>query len=106
LSAFSPGASRLIERHTSPAAAGQPPTHFDRYPPGRGQLAVFPRCSRLTYQFRYARRSHLEIQPADPAAAGRKPRYLWDRTLVTASNKKFKLRQMPKNRHRPEQLLP
>jgi hypothetical protein len=49
--------------------------------PGRGQLAVFPRCSLLTYQFRYARHSRLEKQPTDPAAAGRKPCYLWDETL-------------------------
>jgi hypothetical protein len=25
--------------------ATQPPAHFQRDPPGRGQLAVFPRCS-------------------------------------------------------------
>jgi len=25
--------------------ATQPPAHFHRNPPGRGQLAVFPRCS-------------------------------------------------------------
>jgi hypothetical protein len=30
----------------------------------------------------WALRSRLEKQPTDPAAAGRKPRYLWDRTLV------------------------
>ena len=41
-------------------------------------MAVFPRCSLLTYQFRYARRSRLEKQPTDRR---RKPRYLWDRTL-------------------------
>ncbi len=45
--------------------ATQPPAHFHRNPPGRGQLAVFPRCSLLTYQFRYARRSRLEKQPTD-----------------------------------------
>ena len=50
---------------TDPAAAGQPPAHFHRNPPGRGQLAVFPRCSLLTYRFRYARRSRLEKQPTD-----------------------------------------
>jgi len=37
--------------------------------------------SRLTYQFRHARRSRLEKPPTDPATAGRKPCYLWDRTL-------------------------
>jgi len=25
--------------------ATKQPTHFQRHPPGRGQLAVFPRCS-------------------------------------------------------------
>jgi hypothetical protein len=41
---------------TDPAAAGPPPAHFYRNPSGRGQLAVFLRCSLFTYQFRYARR--------------------------------------------------
>src|SRR3984885_12079202 len=63
--------SRLIRDQS--AAAGQPLAHFHRNPPGRGQLAVFPRCSLLTYPFRYARRSRFEKQPTDPAAAGRKP---------------------------------
>ena len=63
-----------LNRYVSdPATAGQPPAHFHRNPPGRGQLAVFPRCSLLKYAFRYARRSRLEKQPTDPAAAGRKP---------------------------------
>jgi hypothetical protein len=35
--------------------AGQPPAHFHRNPPGRGQLAVFPRCSLDPYEFRYGR---------------------------------------------------
>jgi len=35
--------------------ATQPPTHFQRNPLGRGQLAVFPRCSLDPYQFRYGR---------------------------------------------------
>ena len=30
---------------TNPAVAGRPPAHFQRNPLGRGQLAVFPRCS-------------------------------------------------------------
>src|SRR5262245_22124165 len=55
-----------LERYvTDPAAAGQPPAHFHRNPPGRGQLAVFPRCSLLTYRFRYDRRSRLEKQSTD-----------------------------------------
>src|SRR6516165_3987639 len=45
--------------------ATQPPAHFHRNPLGRGRLAVFPRCSLLTYRFRYARRSRLEKQPTD-----------------------------------------
>jgi hypothetical protein len=54
-------------------------------PPGRGQLAVFLRCSLLTYQFRYARRSRLEKQPTDRR---RKPGYLWDRTLRRTQKQK------------------
>jgi hypothetical protein len=41
----------------------QPPAHFHRNPLGRGRLAVFPRCSLLTYRSGYARRSRLEKQP-------------------------------------------
>ena len=29
--------------------------HFERNPSGRGQLAVFPRCSLDPYEFRYGR---------------------------------------------------
>jgi len=35
--------------------ATQPPAHFQRNPPGRGQLAVFPRCSLDPYGSRYGR---------------------------------------------------
>jgi hypothetical protein len=35
--------------------ATQPPAHFQRNPPGRGHLAVFPRCSLDPYEFRYGR---------------------------------------------------
>ncbi len=35
---------------TDPAAAGPPPAHFQRNPPGRAQLAVFPRCSLDPYE--------------------------------------------------------
>jgi hypothetical protein len=35
--------------------ATQPPAHFQRNPPGRGQLAVFPRCSLDPYEFGYGR---------------------------------------------------
>src|SRR5215469_6779651 len=59
--------------------ATPPPAHFHRNPPGRDRLAVFPRCSLLTYQSRYARRSRLE---KPPTGRRRKPCYLWDRTLV------------------------
>jgi len=41
-------------------------------------LAVFPRCSLLTYQSRYARRSRLEKQPTD---LRRHHHYMRDGTL-------------------------
>jgi hypothetical protein len=37
------------------AYIAQPPAHFQRNPPGRGQLAVFPRCSLGPYESRYRR---------------------------------------------------
>jgi hypothetical protein len=40
---------------TDPASAGQLPAHFQRNPPGRGRLAVFPRCSLDPYLFGYGR---------------------------------------------------
>jgi len=40
---------------TDPAAAGQSPAHFQRNPPGRGQLAVFPRYSLGPYRSRDGR---------------------------------------------------
>jgi hypothetical protein len=70
--------------------ATPPPAHFQRNPPGRGRLAVFPRCSLLTYRFRYARRpariatrsvaggSRLEKQPTD---LRRRHHYMRDGTL-------------------------
>src|SRR5215470_18623185 len=54
-----------ISRAIRNRRATRPPAHFHRNPPGRGQLAVFPRCSLLTYRFRYDRRSRLEKQPTD-----------------------------------------
>ena len=40
---------RISDRYvTDPAAAGQPPAHFHRNPPGRGQLAVFLPPRRIT----------------------------------------------------------
>src|SRR6202030_1021899 len=42
--------------------ATPPPAHFQRNPPGRGRLAVFPRCSLLTSAAADARRSRLEKQ--------------------------------------------
>src|SRR3984893_11849385 len=35
--------------------ATRPSAHFQRNPPGRGQLAVFPRCSLDPYESRYGR---------------------------------------------------
>jgi hypothetical protein len=37
-----------------------PPAHFNRNPPGRSQLAVFPRCSLDPYRQDMGLRSHLE----------------------------------------------
>src|SRR5215469_6321491 len=62
--------------------ATQPPAHFHRNPPGRGRLAVFPRCSLLTYESRYARCSRLEKQPTD---LRRKACYFGDRTLTAST---------------------
>jgi hypothetical protein len=51
------------------ASAGQPPAHFERNPPDRGQLAVFPSGGRRTRSARmdqiWALRSRLEKQPTD-----------------------------------------
>ena len=47
---------RYVTTHTDP---------FQANPLSRGQLADFPRCSLLTYRFRYARPSRLENQPID-----------------------------------------
>jgi hypothetical protein len=58
--------------------ATQPPDQFQRNPPGRGRLAVFPRCSLLAYRFRYACRSRLEKQPTD---LRRRHHYMRDGTL-------------------------
>src|SRR6516225_6193117 len=54
-----------ISRAIRSRRAAQPPAHFHRNPQGRGQLAVFPRCSLLMYRFRCDRRSRLEKQPTD-----------------------------------------
>src|SRR5208283_6020640 len=35
--------------------ATRPPAHFQRNPPGRAQLAVFPGCSLDPYESRYGR---------------------------------------------------
>src|SRR6516225_9489438 len=58
-----------ISRAIRSRRATQPPAHFHRNPQGRGRLAVFPRCSLLTYRSRYDRRyrqsgsDRLEKQP-------------------------------------------
>jgi hypothetical protein len=70
---------RSISKSIRDRRATQPPAHFHCNPPGRGRLAVFPRCSLLTYQSRYARRSRLEKQPTDQP---RKPCYFADRRLA------------------------
>src|SRR6516162_3743606 len=49
-----------------------PQAHFHRNPKGRDEFAVFLRCSLLTYESTYARRSRLEKQRIDRR---RKPGY-------------------------------
>jgi hypothetical protein len=66
-----------LNRYVTDEQRGRRPI-FNATLPGRGQLAVFPRCSLLTYQSRYARRSRLEKQPTDRR---RNPRDLGDGTL-------------------------
>src|ERR1700756_5146104 len=61
--------------------AGQPPAHFHRNPPGRGQLAVFPRCSLDPYDSDMGLRSRLEKQPTD---LRQNTCYFGDRTLHCA----------------------
>src|SRR6201993_838753 len=73
------------ERYVTDEQRGRRPI-FIANPPGRGQLAVFPRCSLLTYRFRYARRSRLEKQPTD---LRRKACYFGDSTLQTPEMKAF-----------------
>ena len=68
----------------------RPPAYFQRNPPGRGRLAVFPsggcRTRPVWIQIRALyRRSgsdRLEKQPTDPATAGRRHHYMRDGTLV------------------------
>ena len=49
------GGRGRISRSIRNRRATQPPAHFKRNPPGRGRLAVFPRCSLDAYEFRYGR---------------------------------------------------
>lgn len=67
---------------------------------GRGQLAVFLRCSLLTYKLGYARRSRFEKQPHDPAEAGRKPCYLSDLFADSGDD-----RSLQRGRHRHQQAI-
>ncbi len=46
--AVSQDADTPTRRHADPLP--QPPAHFQRNPPGRGRLAVFPRCSLDPYE--------------------------------------------------------
>ena len=61
--------------------ATQPLAHFHRNPPGRGQLAVFPRCSLDPYDSDMGLRSRLEKQPTD---LRQNTCYFGDRTLHCA----------------------
>src|SRR5258707_4684458 len=79
--------------------ATRPPAYFQRNPPGRGRLAVFPRCSLLTYRSSYARRpariatrsvaggSRLEKQPTDRR---RRHHYMRDGKLAFIAHKSLK----------------
>src|SRR5260370_42555544 len=79
--------------------ATRPPAHFQRNPPGRGRLAVFPRCSLITYRSSYARRpariatrsvaggSRLEKQPTDRR---RRHHYMRDGKLAFIAHKSLK----------------
>jgi hypothetical protein len=49
--------------------ATRPPAYFKRNPPGRGRLAVSLRCSLLTYQSKYARRSLFLLLSSEEKAA-------------------------------------
>ena len=62
--------------------ATQPPGPFSTQPSGPCPVAVFPRCSLLTYQSIYARRSRLEKQPT---GLRRNSRGLGDATLDNTS---------------------
>src|SRR6516162_249224 len=66
-----------ISRSIRNRRATQPPAHFQRNPLGRGQLAVFPRCSLGPYA--WALRSRLEKQPTD---LRRRHHYMRDGTLM------------------------
>jgi hypothetical protein len=49
------GGRGRMSKSTRNRRATQPPAHFQRNPPGRGRLGVFPRCSLDPYAFRYGR---------------------------------------------------
>src|SRR5215831_691842 len=88
--------------------ATQPPAHFHRNPLGRVQLAVFPRCSLLTYQFRYARRycqsgsDRLEKQPTN---LRRKACYFGDRTLTVVFVQAISAIDLDRRMSNPKALL-
>jgi len=58
---------------TDPAATGQPPAHFHRNPPGRGQLAIFLALLAPFVSTQMCSSLAPWKQPTDPAAAGRNP---------------------------------
>jgi hypothetical protein len=80
--------------------ATQPPAHFQRNPPGRVQLAVFPRCSLLTYRSRYARRSRLEKQPTD---LRRCHHYMRDGTLACLDSRRPRMLWAPAASFAPQE---
>jgi hypothetical protein len=75
---------RSISEWIRDRRATQPPAHFHRNPPGRGQLAVFLRCSLDPYDSDMGARSRLEKQPTD---SRQNACYFGDRTLVLKAEK-------------------
>src|SRR5271165_3952853 len=64
--------------------ATQPPAHFQRNPPGRGRLAVFPRCSLDPYDSDMGALPPVRLGPRlekQPTDRRQYTSYLGDRTL-------------------------
>ena len=62
--------------------ATQPPAHFQRNPPGRGQLAVFPRCSLDPYESDMGALPPVRCLEKQPTDLRRRHHYMRDGTLA------------------------